>query len=89
MPKKIFQLLFGLLFLNSTAFAQFVGFEEGIPQNFESSKKKELALSTSFYKEGSKSLEWKFAPNSVLNVPSESAFTLKDDNGIYLWIFSS
>ena len=55
MPKKIFQLLFGLLFLSSTAFAQFVGFEEGIPQNFESSKKKELALSTSFYKEGSKS----------------------------------
>lgn len=88
MPKKIFQLLFGLLFLSSTAFAQFVGFEEGIPQNFESSKKKELALSTSFYKEGSKSLEWKFAPNSVLNVPSESAFTLKDDNGIYLWIYN-
>ncbi len=88
MPKKLFQLLLGLLFLSSTAFAQFVGFEEGIPQNFESSKKKELALSTSLYKEGSKSLEWKFAPNSVLNVPSESAFTLKDDNGIYLWIYN-
>ena len=67
MTRKFFQLLFILTYLSSSAFAQFVSFEEEIPCNFKSSDKQELALSSSYYKEGSKSLEWKFSPNSILD----------------------
>ena len=88
MKLKIFQLLLILTYLSSSAFAQFVSFEEEIPCNFKSSDKQELALSSSYYKEGSKSLEWKFSPNSILDIPSESVFTLEGDNGITLWIYN-
>ena len=88
MTRKFFQLLFLLTYLSSSAFAQFVSFEEEIPCNFKSSDKQELALSSSYYKEGSKSLEWKFSPNSILDIPSESVFTLEGDNGITLWIYN-
>ncbi len=88
MTRKFFQLLFILIYLSSSAFAQFVSFEEEIPCNFKSSDKQELALSSSYYKEGSKSLEWKFSPNSILDIPSESVFTLEGDNGITLWIYN-
>lgn len=88
MTRKFFQLLFILTYLSSSAFAQFVSFEEEIPCNFKSSDKQELALSSSYYKEGSKSLEWKFSPNSILDFPSESVFTLEGDNGITLWIYN-
>ena len=81
-------MLFILTYLSSSAFAQFVSFEEEIPCNFKSSDKQELALSSSYYKEGSKSLEWKFSPNSILDIPSESVFTLEGDNGITLWIYN-
>ena len=84
MTRKFFQLLFILTYLSS----QFVSFEEEIPCNFKSSDKQELALSSSYYKEGSKSLEWKFSPNSILDIPSESVFTLEGDNGITLWIYN-
>lgn len=88
MTRKFFQLLFILTYLSSSAFAQFVSFEEEIPCNFKSSDKQELALSSSYYKEGSKSLKWKFSPNSILDIPSESVFTLEGDNGITLWIYN-
>lgn len=88
MTRKFFQLLFILTYLSSSAFAQFVSFEEEIPCNFKSSDKQELALSSSYYKEGSKGLEWKFSPNSILDIPSESVFTLEGDNGITLWIYN-
>ena len=88
MTRKFFQLLFILTYLSASAFAQFVSFEEEIPCNFKSSDKQELALSSSYYKEGSKSLEWKFSPNSILDIPSESVFTLEGDNGITLWIYN-
>ena len=88
MTRKFFQLLFILTYLSSSAFAQFVSFEEEIPCNFKSSDKQELALSSSYYKEGSKSLESKFSPNSILDIPSESVFTLEGDNGITLWIYN-
>lgn len=88
MTRKFFQLLFISTYLSSSAFAQFVSFEEEIPCNFKSSDKQELALSSSYYKEGSKSLEWKFSPNSILDIPSESVFTLEGDNGITLWIYN-
>ena len=77
-----------LFYFSLSTFAQFIGFEEKIPHNFKSSKEQELALSSLYYKEGSKSLEWKFSPNSVLNIPSESVFTLNDNSGITLWIYN-
>ena len=91
MSQKFIKLLFSLLFAsaaNSSAFAQFEGFEEAVPQNFKCSKMKELTLSPSFYKEGSKSLEWSFSAGSKLDVKLDKAFTLKDDNGITLWIYN-
>ena len=88
MTRKFFQLLFILTYLSSSAFEQFVSFEEEIPCNFKSSDKQELALSSSYYKEGSKSLEWKFSPNSILDFPSDSVFTLEGDYGITLWIYN-
>lgn len=77
-----------LFYFSLSTFAQFIGFEEKIPHNFKSSKEQELALSSLYYKEGSKSLEWKFSPNSILNIPSESVFTLNDNSGITLWIYN-
>ena len=88
MTKKIIQLLLLLLFIGSPTFAQFVGFEDAIPQNFKCANAKELALSTSFYKEGTKSLEWNFTPGSVIDVAREKPFNLKDENGITLWIYN-
>lgn len=87
MPKSFLFFLI-LFYFSVSTFAQFIGFEERIPHNFKSSNEQELALSSSYYKEGNKSLEWKFSPNSILNIPSESTFTLNDDNGITLWIYN-
>lgn len=86
MTKKFIQLLLLLLFIGSPAFAQFVGFEDAIPQNFKCANAKELALSTSFYKEGTKSLEWNFTPGCIIDVAREKPFNLKEENGITLWI---
>ncbi len=44
MTRKFFQLLFILTYLSSSAFAQFVSFEEEIPCNFKSSDQQEVAL---------------------------------------------
>ena len=33
-------------------------------------------------------MEWRFSPNSVIDIPSESTFTLNNDNGITLWIYN-
>ena len=68
MTKKIIRLLLVLLLIGSPAYAQFVGFEDEVPHNFKCNNAKELALSTSFYKEGAKSLEWNFTPGSVIDV---------------------
>lgn len=88
MTQKILNLLLFLLSFSSSAFAQLVGFEDQIPQNFKCSKPQELALSTDYYKEGTKSLEWNFTPGSVIDVAVEKSFALKDDNGIMLWIYN-
>lgn len=88
MTKKFIQLLLLLLFIGSPTFAQFVGFEDAIPQNFKCANAKELALSTSFYKEGTKSLEWNFTPGSIIDVAREKPFNLKEENGITLWIYN-
>lgn len=88
MTQKNVLLFLILLYFSSPAVAQLTGFEKEVPQNFKSSNGQELALSSLYYKEGNKSLEWNFSPNSILNIPSESVFTLNDDNGITLWIYN-
>ena len=88
MTQKGYMLLSILFCFSSPVLAQFMGFEETIPPNVQSSNAQELALSSLYYKEGSKSLEWKFSPNSVIDIPSESVFTLNGDNGITLWIYN-
>lgn len=87
-PKNVLSLLLLLLCFSPSALAQLTGFEQEIPGNFKGSDGQELALSTLYYKEGRRSLEWKFSPNGILDVPSESVFTLNDDNGITLWIYN-
>lgn len=88
MSPKNYLLLPLLLCCCASAFAQFCGFEKGIPQNFKSDAQQKLSLSSLYYKEGSQSLRWDFSPNGVLNILSESAFTPNANNGITLWIYN-
>lgn len=85
-------LLLILLCLNCRISAQQTGFEEKIPQNFQASDKHALALSSLYYKEGHKSLEWDFHPGSTLLVKPESPLVLTDkmetSSGITLWIYN-
>ncbi|WP_394332289.1 chondroitinase family polysaccharide lyase [Bacteroides timonensis] len=72
--------------------AQHIGFEEKIPQNFQPSDKHALALSSLYYKEGHKSLEWNFRPGSTLLIKTENPITLTEQTetsaGITLWIYN-
>lgn len=71
---------------------QFFGFEERVPAQFKSSEKKSLKLSSSYYKEGLKSLEWKYKPGSSLHIALDAPLTLdekaQNNSGIYLWIYN-
>lgn len=77
-----------LLYISNSIFAQLTTFEKEIPQNIKSSGEHDLALSSLYYKEGNKSLEWKFSPNSTLCIQAEQSFTLHENNGITLWIYN-
>ncbi|WP_337392942.1 chondroitinase family polysaccharide lyase [Prevotella sp.] len=88
MTQKILKLLLFLLSFSAAASAQFVGFEDRIPQNFKCTNPQELTLSTAYYKEGAKSLEWNFAPGSVIDVAAEKPFAANDAGGIMLWIYN-
>lgn len=72
--------------------AQHISFEEKIPQNFQSSDKHALALSSLYYKEGHKSLEWNFRPGSTLLIKTANPITLTEPtettSGITLWIYN-
>lgn len=75
----------------SSAFAQFIGFEDGVPEVFNVSGKGELKASSLFYKEGESSLEWDFQPGSALNVQiSPLSLNAKKEKqfGITLWIYN-
>ena len=52
----------------SSIFAQFIGFEEKVPEAFKVSGKGEVKISSLFYKEGESSLEWDFQPGSTLDI---------------------
>ena len=62
-------LLFILALLcGQVSFAQLIGFETGIPKQFQTSDKGKITLSTQYYKEGKQSLKWDFRSGSKLNV---------------------
>lgn len=86
-------LLFILVLLcGQTSFAQLIGFETGIPKQFQTSDKGKITLSTQYYKEGKQSLEWDFRSGSKLNVALEQPLTLdermENSYGITLWIYN-
>lgn len=72
--------------------AQVIGFEEGIPAGFSSADKKSLSVSSRYYKEGVKSLQWDFRPGAVLDIVPESPLNLSgragQTHGITLWIYN-
>lgn len=78
--------------MNGPASAQFIGFEERVPQNFHPSEKQALSLSTLYYKEGKKSLEWKFRPEATLLIDLKKPLVMteqtKKSSGIMLWIYN-
>lgn len=71
---------------------QVVGFEDDVPASFTSPEKKVLSLSSRYYKEGKKSLEWNFQPGSVMNIALEQPLALdaktEKTYGITLWIYN-
>ena len=86
-------LLFILVLLcGQVSFAQLIGFETGIPKQFQTSDKGKITLSTQYYKEGKQSLEWDFRSGSKLNVSLEQPLTLderiENSYGITLWIYN-
>ena len=85
------RLILAFLFISTSAFAQFTGFEDKVPETFKTSGKGGLQLSNLYYKEGEKSLEWNFQPGSTLDVET-SPVTLTPRNerqyGITLWIYN-
>lgn len=90
MKNSCFIILF-LLGSISSAFAQFIGFEDGVPEAFKVSGKGELKASSLFYKEGESSLEWDFQPGSALDVQiSPLSLNAKREKqfGITLWIYN-
>lgn len=89
--KNICLILLFLLGTVAPAFAQFIGFEDGVPESFKASGKGELKTSSLFYKEGESSLEWDFQPGSTLDVQiSPLSLNAKKEKlfGITLWIYN-
>nr|WP_083380910.1 chondroitinase family polysaccharide lyase [Bacteroides ndongoniae] len=72
--------------------AQVMGFEDGIPAGFRCDGNGNLALTSLYYKEGTKCLEWNYKPGSALYIPLESPLELtskvKQRYGITLWMYN-
>lgn len=87
-------LLITLLTINITChtYAQTWSFEEKVPTSFSTTKNSQLTTSNLFYKDGKRSLEWKFQPNSALIIKCDSNIILDqnkaDRYGISLWIYN-
>lgn len=71
---------------------EIIGFEEGVPAGFTSAEKKALSVSSRYYKEGVKSLQWEFQPGSTVDITLDPPVTLtsKDEKkfGTTLWIYN-
>ncbi len=82
---------FLLSFLPVLGYAQFYGFEKDIPSGF-SFLKNTVKLSSTYYKEGKKSLQWDFSPNEQLEILLDKPFVLDEEKeksfGIQLWIYN-
>ena len=91
MKKNVYYLLLFLFATASPAFAQFIGFEDEVPETFKAAGKGELKISSLFYKEGKSSLEWDFQPGSTLDVRvSPLSLNAKKEKqfGITLWLYN-
>lgn len=89
--KNICIILFFLLGSFLPSFAQFTGFEDGVPETFKVSGGGSTGSSSLFSKEGKNSLEWNFQPGSVLDVRvSPLSLNAKKEKqfGITLWIYN-
>ena len=89
--KNITLILFFLFGGISSAFAQLIGFEDGVPETFKVSGKGDAKVSSLFYKEGENSLEWDFHPGSTLDVqinPLSLNAKKEQQFGITLWIYN-
>ena len=89
--KSITLILFFLFGGISSAFAQLIGFEDGVPETFKVSGKGDVKVSSLFYKEGENSLEWDFHPSSTLDVqinPLSLNAKKEQQFGITLWIYN-
>lgn len=79
------------LLMSSAVFAQFIGFEEQIPETFTAGRGSKLTLSSLYYKEGAQCLEWNYLPEATLDVSIEPLRldTKKEvSHGITLWIYN-
>ena len=74
---------FLLSFLPILGYAQFYGFEKDIPSGF-SFKKNTVKLSSTYYKEGKKSLQWDFSPNEQLEILLDKPFVLDEESTYFL-----
>lgn len=91
MLRKHLSIILVLLY-SQVFYAQIIGFESDIPEHFRAISKGKLSLSTSYYKEGLKSLEWKFRPGAALLVDMEKPLAMTEQtrksSGIMLWIYN-
>lgn len=92
MNKYNILLLFLFLYVNSIM-AQVIGFENEIPKNIYVSSHDKLSLSSLYYKEGCRSLEWNFHSQSMLYINLGEKISLTEETekkyGIQLWIYNT
>ncbi|WP_455664489.1 chondroitinase family polysaccharide lyase [Phocaeicola sp.] len=92
MKKHLIPLLciYATLFCFSAAHAQKYNFERKIPQEIVPSAGSRITLSSTYYKEGDTSLEWKYAPHSSLTIGREVSMNEQQEQkyGITLWIYN-
>lgn len=89
-----YNILFLMLFIcMDSLIAQVVGFEEKVPSNIYVSLPDKISLSSLYYKEGKRSLEWDFHPGSMLQIDLKRKILLNEENenqyGIQLWIYNT
>lgn len=89
--KKCFVLVFILLSLGTkgTVHAQYYNFESSAVPAAWIAGQGELAINEEHYKEGSRSLQWKTAGQSQLNISLESSYTTTAKSSIYFQLYSS
>lgn len=80
------------LLCGQALFAQQTGFETEIPATFKADGKGKLTRSASYYKEGSRSLEWSFRSGATVEIDLEQPLTFghpwKETAGLTLWIYN-